>query len=269
MWRDLGLLRSELGLMLSRWRNRLGLGVLALVPLMVTIGMYQSSRAGGGPDIVGGLTNGLVVPLTALFAEAVLFLPLAVAMLSGDAIAGEANQGTLRYLLTVPVARTRLLVVKYLSLMIGAVMGVGVVLVVGGILGVAVFGAGETATLSGTRIGFWDSLGRLLLAGAYVSVILWAIAAIGLFFSTLVDQPVAVSIGVMVVVALMGIAQAVPELEWLRPWLLTSRVQSFIDLMRDPIYWTQMRNGVLVALGWMAVFLAAAWARFTSKDITS
>lgn len=266
--RWLGLLGSEIGLMMSRWRNRLGLVVLALVPVLVTIGMRQSAGS-GGPDIVAGLTNGLVVPFTALLAEAALFLPLAVAMLSGDAIAGEAQQGTLRYLLTVPVSRARLLGMKYVSLMIGSAIGVLVVLLVGGVLGVAVFGAGESSTLSGTRISFGDTLLRLLLAGAYVTVILWAVAAIGLFFSTLVDQPMAVSIGVMVLVILMWIALTVPQLDWLWPWLLMTRVQAFSDVMRDPIYWTQMRNGILVAGAYAVVFLAAAWARFTSKDITS
>lgn len=261
-WRLLG---SEIGLMLSKWRNRIGMLVLALVPVMITIGMRQE----GDIDIVAGVTNGLTVPLLALIAESAMFLPLALAMLSGDSIAGEANQGTLRYLLSVPVGRTRLLLVKYASLMIGSVIGVLIVLVVGGVLGVAFFGAGPSATLSGGRISFGETLGRLLLAAAYICLTLWAIAAIGLFLSTLVDQPMAVTVGVMVIVVLMWIVLTVPQLDWMHPWLLTNRLQSFTDVMRDPIYWTEMRTGALVALGYIAVFGTAAWARFTSKDITS
>ena len=48
--------------------------------------------------------------------ELPLFLPLAVAVIAGDTIAGEANVGTLRYLLATPVQRSRLLAVKYVAL---------------------------------------------------------------------------------------------------------------------------------------------------------
>ena len=78
-----------------------------------------------------------------------LFLPLAVAVLSGDTIAGEANIGTLRYLLTVPVGRTRLLVVKYLSLVVGAFIGVVVVAGTGLVVGGALLGPGTDDTAVG------------------------------------------------------------------------------------------------------------------------
>ncbi len=67
-----------------------------------------------GPPFLCAITgNGLFVALTALTVVLPLFLPMAVAVVSGDAVAGEAYLGTLRYLLAVPVARTRLLLVKY------------------------------------------------------------------------------------------------------------------------------------------------------------
>ena len=63
--------------------------------------------------------------------ELPLFLPLAVAAISGDAVAGEANLGTLRYLLTVPAGRTRLLAVKYAAIVIFASSAALLVAVVG------------------------------------------------------------------------------------------------------------------------------------------
>ena len=60
--------------------------------------------------------NGIFLGFAGLSVEIALFLPLAVSVLAGDAIAGEANQGTLRYLLIAPVARGRLLVMKAVSL---------------------------------------------------------------------------------------------------------------------------------------------------------
>ena len=61
------------------------------------------------------LTDGTLFPLAALAIVLPLFLPIAVAVAAGDAIAGEAQQGTLRYLLVRPVGRTRLLVAKLVA----------------------------------------------------------------------------------------------------------------------------------------------------------
>ena len=154
---------SEVRLVAGRRRNQAGLAVLAAVPVVVAFAVKASApRPGRGPDFLSSITsNGLFVALTALTAEIAMFLPLAVAMLCGDAIAGEANQGTLRYLLTVPVTRTRLLFVKYASLVFGALWGVTLVAVTGVLVGAALFGVGPLTTLSGSQLEFVPALGRL------------------------------------------------------------------------------------------------------------
>jgi len=81
------------------------------------------------PDFFSSITdNGLFVALAALTLEIPLFLPLAVAAISGDSVAGEANLGTLRYVLTVPSHRTRLLGVKYLAVVIFALAATHVII---------------------------------------------------------------------------------------------------------------------------------------------
>ena len=77
----------------------------------------------------------------ALILELPLFLPLAVGTIAGDSVAGEANLGTLRYLLTIPAGRTRLLVVKYAAIVIFALTATLLVAAVGTVMGFALFGA--------------------------------------------------------------------------------------------------------------------------------
>src|SRR6478672_8655792 len=181
------LLRSELRLIAGRRRNQMGLLVLAAVPIVMAVAVKVSEPwPGRGPDFLSSITsNGLFVPLAALGVEIGMFLPLAIAMLAGDAVAGEANLGTLRYLLTVPVGRTRLLAVKYASLVVGALWGVAVVTVAGALAGIALFGTGPMTTLSGTQIGFGEALWRVVLVALYVAAGLAALGAVGLFISTL------------------------------------------------------------------------------------
>jgi ABC-2 type transport system permease protein len=268
-WR---LLRSELRLIAGRRRNRAGVLVLASVPILIAVALRASGpdSGDGGPGLLSAVTNnGIFVALTALSVEMALFLPLAVAALSGDTIAGEANLGTLRYLLTVPVDRTRLLLAKYASLVLGALFGVVVVAGTGVLVGGALLGLGPTTLLSGTQVGLPEALARLGIAVLYLAGGLAGLAAIGLFISTLTEQPIAAMIAVTVASTAMWIMDGIPQLDWLHPWLLVHRWSAFADAFRDPVFWDTMRTGLLVAAGYVVVFVGLAWARFANKDITS
>jgi ABC-2 type transport system permease protein len=95
------------------------------------------------------------------------------------------------------------------------------------------------------------------------------LAAIGMLVSTLTEQPIGAMIAVTVASTAMWILDGIPQLDWLQPWLLVHYWTAFSDAFRDPVYWDQMRQGLLVDLGYILVFLSLAWARFTQKDVTS
>lgn len=269
---SLRLLRSELQLILGRRRNQAGMVALAAFPVLIAVALrLEGPKSGeGSPSLISEVTsNGIFVALTSLTIEIGLFLPLAVAILSGDTIAGEAHTGTLRYLLTVPVSRSRLLVIKYASVVVGALLGVLVVAGSGVIIGGALLGVGPTTLLSGTEISFLASLGRLSASCAYLTFSLAGLAAVGLFLSTLTEQPIAAMVSTVVVSTAMWILNAIPQVAWLHPWLLVNRWPALADTFRDPPFWDVMRTGLLVDSAYIAIFATLAWARFTTKDITS
>lgn len=262
---------SELRIVYGRRRNLAGLAVLAVVPIILAIAVRISSPGGGdGPDFVTAITgNGLFVAFAALALELPLFLPLAIAAVAGDSVAGEANIGTLRYLLTIPAGRTRLLVVKFVSILIYALSATLLVAVVGAVVGVALFGGGDMTLLSGTSTSFADGAGRLLLGSLYLTAQFAALGAIGLFVSTLTEQPIGATIAIVLVNVMMFILDSIAQLSWLHPWLLTHWWTAFGDLLRSPIATESILRGLLTAAVYAAVFWLAAWARFSSKDITS
>jgi len=268
-------LRSEVKLIYGRRRNIAGMAVLAVVPIIIAFAVkYSGSRGGGGGGGGGGFigqatNNGLFVGLAALTVELPLFLPLAVAVVAGDAVAGEANVGTLRYLLARPVQRTRLLAVKYLGVLIATVTAVLLVAVVGVGFGLALFGAGPVTLLSGTQVSTGVGLWRLLLICGYLVICLAAFGAMGLFVSTLTEQPIGATIAVVGLALLSQILDSVTQLSAIHPYLPTHYWLSFGDLLRDPIATDQIVPGIVSAVVYGAIFLAAAWARFGSKDITS
>jgi ABC-2 type transport system permease protein len=264
-------LRSELKIIFGRRRNIAGLGVLAVVPVILAVSVRVSSGSqGAGPDFIIGITgNGLFVAFAALALELPLFLPLAVSAISGDAVAGEANLGTLRYLLAIPAGRTRLLVIKYVAIVIFAVAATFLVALVGSIMGLALFGAGDMTLLSGTQTSLADGFWRLLLSSLYLAAGFSALGAIGLFVSTLTEQPIGATIAIVLINVLMFVLNSIAQLDWLHPWLLTHWWTAFGDLLRDPIATESIQRGLVTALVYSAVFCVAAWARLSTKDISS
>ncbi len=265
-------LRSELWLVYGRRRNWVGALVLASVPIIIAVAVRLSAPGDGGdgPGFFDQITaNGLFVALAALLLEMPLFLPVAVATIAGDSVAGEANLGTLRYLLVTPVDRTRLLLVKFVAIVVFTVSATLLVALVGAVIGLALFGGGPLVTLSGTTLGFVEGLGRLALVCLYLSLCLVALGAIGLFISTLTEQPIGATITLLVLTLASEIMDAIPQLSAIHEYLPTHYWLAFGDLLRDPIATEGLRPGILSALAYTAIFTTAAWARFTTKDISS
>ena len=265
-------LGSELGIIFGRRRNLAGMAVLAAVPVILAISVRVSSPGGdgGGPGFIIGITgNGLFVAFAALILELPLFLPLAVGTIAGDSVAGEANLGTLRYLLTIPAGRTRLLGVKYAAIVIFATVATLLVAGVGTFMGLALFGGGDMTLLSGSRTSLADGLWRLLLSSLYLTVQFSALGAIGLFISTLTEQPIGATIAVVLINVMMFVLDSISQLAWLHPWLLTHWWTAIGDFVRDPIYPDSIERGLLTAAVYTVTFWLLAWARFSNKDITS
>jgi len=266
------LFASEARTLFRRRRTQAVLAVLAGVPVLIAVAVKLSSapHPGEGPPFLDRVTqNGLFVGVTALIVCMPLFLPLAIGVVAGDTIAGEANLGTLRYLLVAPAGRTRLLLVKYGGAALFCVVAALVVVAAGAAIGAALFPVGPVTLLSGNTISVSASVVRALLVAGYVSVSLLGLSAVGLFVSTLTEIPVGAMATTVILAITAQILDTIPQLDWLHPWLFTNYWLSFADLLRDPIAWTSFMDNARLQAGWAVVFGALAWARFTTKDVLS
>jgi ABC-2 type transport system permease protein len=161
------------------------------------------------------------------------------------------------------------LVTKYLAIVIFACTATALVALVGAVMGLALFGAGPMTTLSGTSVSFGSSVLRLVLTCGYLAAGFSALGALGLFISTLTEQPIGATIAVVLINVMMFICDSITQLDWLHPWLLTHWWIAFGDLLRDPMVTDDVQRGLLTAAIYAVVFWLAAWARFSTKDISS
>lgn len=266
------LLASEIGMVFRRRRNQVLLLVLAAAPALIGVAVKVSPPAAGadGPPFLNQISgNGLFLVFTALTVTVPVLIPLLIGVVSGDAISGEAGTGTLRYLLTVPVSRGRLLAAKAAATLVFLTATVVVVAIVGVIAGAGFFGLHAPTLLSGDTISLGDGLVRMLEVVGYVILTLTGYVAVGLFISTLTEVPIAAMAATVGVAIVANVLDQVPQLGSLRSGLFVHHWMAFADIMRGFVDWGQLGSFLWLQLAYVALFGAAAWARFATSDVTS
>ena len=262
--------RAELATQFRRRRVKALLLIMAAIPALLAVLVWTSGgpSAGEGPTFLDQVTrNGVFASLAGLTVTVPFFLPLTVAVVSGDAIAGEASLGTLRYLLVRPAGRSRLLLVKAGTVAVYCLAAALAVAAGGLIAGALLFPLGRVTTLSGSTLSLASGIGRTLLASLVVGAGLFGMAAIGLFVSTVTDVPVGAMAATVGFAVLSAVLDGVPQVAAIHPWLFTHNWFAFGDLLRNPVQWTAITHDLMLQLAYVAVFGAAAWARFTTKDV--
>ncbi len=193
---------------------------------------------------------------------------MVVAVARGDAVAGEASAGTLRYLLTRPVGRTRLLVVKLAVVTVFVFLAVLVVGAVAFAVGAWLFGVKPLPGV-GRRSAARTPIFRTAVTVAYVAWSMLGVAAIALFASTVTDSPLAAAPGALAALVTSQVLDLLDAAAAVKPYLPTHYWLAFVDLFRTPILWRGVGRGVAIQGVYIAVFLGAAWANFATKDIKS
>jgi ABC-2 type transport system permease protein len=270
------LMRSELRFMIRRPRTMVAFGVLAVAPVIAAVAMSVATTAVNNgsisedrqlaniASIVDG--NGMILPVFVLMLSMVMLLPMMGSMWSADALAGETQTGALRSLLVAPVSRVRLLAVKAFGVATVTMLAVVTLTVVGIIAGLAILGGDGLLTISGTTLPFGESLGRVALLAALVTVQVWAVAAIALAISAATEHPLVVMASALGGIIVFTILNNIPALDWLHPFLLTDGWDGLADVIRDPMPTDGITEGLLRAVCYIVIGYSLALARMSTKD---
>jgi ABC-2 type transport system permease protein len=271
------LVLTELRKLFLRPRTWGSLVLLCLLPTVVAVFLRVSRiapRPGEGPAFLSAvLSNGSLYPAAALGIVLPIFLPIAVAVVAGDAVAGEAAGGTLRYLLVRPAGRTRLLFAKLVTVVafvLAAILAVAsTALVVGLTLLPTGAAATSTVTVSGTPLTTGQLAVRTALTIAYVGWSMLGVASVSLFLSTLTDSALAAALGGLAALVTSTVLVGLDAAGSVAGYLPTRYWLAWVDLFRDPVLWRDVERGVLLQGVYIGVLLAMSWANFATRDVTS
>jgi ABC-2 type transport system permease protein len=294
----------ELLKMVRRVRTWASVALICGLPLLVAVFIAVTHLApppGQGSAFLSAvLDNGQLYPAAALALVLPVFLPVAVAVVAGDSIAGEASMGTLRYLLARPVSRTRLLVAKLVAVITFVLLAVVAVTVTSYLTGVLILGpsraaavgtgsgvsgsiapgsggaptaglqsGGAVTSLSGASLTTLELVERVCGAMAFITVSMLGVAAIALFLSTITDSALGAALGALAALVASEVLVTLNAATAVQPYLPTRYWLAWIDFFRQPILWRDIQRGFAIQAVYVVVFLGAAWANFATRDITT
>jgi ABC-2 type transport system permease protein len=176
---------------------------------------------------------------------------------------------TLRYLLALPVPRTRLLVQKMkVSLTLSAI-AVLLMPISAWIVGTIAFGTAPLQTPLGATLNNSVALSRIAIMTCYLAISLLFVAGLAFYLSVRTDAPlgaVGVAVGISI---LLNILDAITALGKIREWLPVHYAFSWFDALATTIDWSIMIRGASYCAISGKIFFALAINRFAHKDITS
>jgi len=272
--------RNELWKLFGKKRTYIGFGAFVLVQtgmlLMFRFGRVRAeivrTLAGNG-YLASEYISTLTVAVIMLIPQVALLMPLYAALVGGDMVAKEVEEGTLRMILSRPISRFRLLFMKWLA---GVLFATLLVLVLGGTaLGLArIWFPWKGMFVSWPGSGF-----NVLSVGEGLKLYLWSLSfmavnasvAVGLafMFSCFNMKPAAATILALSVLFISMVMENIPFFEPYKEWFPTYHFHTWIRIYSQPTPWDAVGQSLCVLLPVnLTTFLVGA-AAFQARDIKS
>ena len=254
--------------LLAQKRTYLGLGAAMLVPMIfVTVLILKT---GGPNDIPLGRyirETGLATPFVVLFFMSIWAFPLITALVAGDIVAAESQNGTLKTILTRSRNRGEIFAGKVLATFTYTAVVIFAMATVAFVAASIEWGFNGLTSLSGTTVSAWHGLGLLAASLAIYAWPMAAIAAFGLFLSTVTRNSAAAVVGTLMWALFMQLVGVLPGTESIRPYLLGEQFQAWHGFLRTPADWTPIVRALWVCTIYVTVPLAVGYLVFLRRDV--
>ncbi len=274
------LLKLELYKIFKKPRTYIAFGAIAAIILLIQLALYADGAVylefamrsiNDSFTVEGHLLNGYFVCYTIL-QTLLVHVPLLIALIAGDAVAGEAASGTLRLLLTKPVSRTGLLLTKFGATAVytlALLLFMALLALAGSML---LFGTGDMMVFKSSVFLILDGsdvLWRYVGAFGFALLSMITVAALAFLLSVFADNSIGPIIATMSIVILFTILTTmdIPVFNALKPALFTNHMLNWKGFFEDPVDGREVAKSALVLAAHTVVFISIAVFVFRKKDI--
>jgi ABC-2 type transport system permease protein len=276
------LLQIELFKIFKRPRTYIAFVAIAAIVLLIQLALYvdantyvdlllQSIRSDFAID--GVIPNGYFVCYFIL-QTLLIHVPLLIALVGGDMIAGEANMGTLRLLASKPVSRTSLMLSKFIASMIYTLLLLVWMAFLSLFLSMLVFGVGDLMVFKSSEIiqlKQADVLWRYFAAFGFAAIAMTTVAALSFFLSLFAENSIGPIVATMSIVIVFTILTTMdlPLFNLMKPYLFTSHMLGWKGFFDNPVNYGSIAKSIGVLLFHIIGFVGATIIIFRKKDVLS
>lgn len=276
------LLRTELYKIFHRPRTYISFGIIAAITFVIQLAMFTDGKSfvnfalqGVSEQfyIQGNILNGYLITYIIL-QSLLIHIPLLVALVAGDALAGEANSGTLRLLLTKPVSRTQLVLAKFTGSIIYTLLLLIWLAIVALGASLLIFGKGDLINLKSDAFVLIlqiDVAWRYVAAFGFAALAMTTIAAMSLLLSAFADNsigPIITTMGIVIVLTILSNLE-LPIYNTIKPYIFTTHMIGWKGFFDDPIPYSAIARSAIILVVYTILFIAATLIYFNRKDIKS
>lgn len=276
----IAILTNELYKTIKRPRTYIGFGVIIFICVMLQAAFYHDGKEilsfvtqqlDNVFNVQGNILNGNLICFI-LLQTLIVQMPLLVALVTGDSVSGETASGTIRFLLTTPGSRTKIIVAKWLA---GLFYTLILLLLLGFmalIVSKWIFGTGDLMALNSeslTIIRGDDINWRWGWAFLIAFLSLGVVASLAQMLSCFIDNSITPIVSVMAIIIVFTIIGMfdLPSFDVLKPFLFTTHMISWKSLFEDPIPLSDIYFSSIVLLIHIVLFLSVSIFYFKRKDI--
>lgn len=279
MWK---LLKIELFKIFRRPRTYIAFAAIAAIISLIQLALYSDGEAflqfgmqslKETFDINGKILSGYMVCFIIL-QTLLIHVPLLIALVAGDTIAGEANMGTLRLLVTKPISRSQFMWTKFTATVIYTLLLLIFMAVLSLVVSIAVFGTSDLIIMKSEVIVILDRgdiLWRYFAAFGFAAVAMTTVASLAFLLSVFAENSIGPIVATMSIVILFTILTTmdIPLFNALKPFLFTNHMLNWKGFFEDPVDYREVFKSIFVLVAHIIVFVSLAIAIFKKKDILS
>jgi ABC-2 type transport system permease protein len=261
--------RWELRKLRSQKRTYLGLGAAMLFPLLfVVLTLVRNGHPDEPPFGPYIHQTGLASPLLMLFFGSAFLFPLIASLVSGDIIATEDHNGTLKTILTRSVDRGQVFAGKLWAAIIYTTTGLFIAMLTALIAASLAWGLHPIITFSGSVVSAGKGLKLVFFAYLVYLIPMLAVASIALLLSSATRNSAASVVGTLVFTLLEQLTTIIPGLGGLKPYILPTLFQAWQGFLRVPTDWSPIGHAAWVSALYAVPCTLAAYLIFLRRDVT-
>lgn len=274
------LLKIELYKIFKKPRTYIAFAAIAVIVVLLQLALYADGavylefvmRSINESFIIEGkMLNGYFVCYTIL-QTLLVHVPLLIALIAGDAIAGEAAMGTLRLLVTKPISRTELLLSKFFAAVIYTISLLIFMAILSLFGSMLLFGTGDMMVFKSSVFLILDKsdvLWRYVGAFGFAALAMTTVAALAFLLSVFAENSIGPIIATMSIVILFTILTTmdIPAFNVLKPALFTNHMLNWKGFFEQPVDGREVAKSALVLLAHIVLFVSLAIFIFRKKDI--